>query len=257
MRAYTTIPCVFLIVSVILICTFVSSNSPRTSHHTYVIHLETEHSRDDNVSRLRKNADAELFVAIDGSRFNISKVRPFMDYTRAPGNMRNELRPGELGCLVSHLAIWERFSDSGGLCVEDDVVLSKKNVTFIREQIHKFGNTPVILLGFRSLPKGLTDARTIVDQEPAVDEHWKELRCPNYSTACYAMTSTASRALIGLYQRRAVAGALLPADDFLSAAAGVHHSTTLDGFAKCISMFYPANQLADLLNDGISTTSLV
>src|SRR5262245_23908593 len=64
----------------------------------------------------------ERVAAVDGTNLPAS-LQPY--FCNAAGELISKLRPGEIGCYASHLAIWQRVavSDTPTLVCEDDITL--------------------------------------------------------------------------------------------------------------------------------------
>lgn len=68
----------------------------------------------------------EVFSAIDGRQLTEYEVAVVYDAQRAKTTEWGELTRGEIGCALSHRAVWQKLIDShdtGWLIVEDDAVL--------------------------------------------------------------------------------------------------------------------------------------
>lgn len=69
----------------------------------------------------------DRFLAIDG-RAEWDRLLPKIDVSAFRRNTGREVLPGEIGCYMSHLGVWQELLDSPydvGLVLEDDVVFHK------------------------------------------------------------------------------------------------------------------------------------
>lgn len=90
---------------------------------TFVIHLERATARRAQVDQLLRDAPfpAEVFPAIEGVKVANPPIAPRYS-PRYPFAMGG----GEIGCFLSHRAIWQKLTQSGddaALILEDDVAL--------------------------------------------------------------------------------------------------------------------------------------
>jgi glycosyl transferase family 25 len=94
--------------------------------HVVVINLASEEARWAAVCRQFRASgiQPERFEAICGEGLSVDRVARLYSPALNQRQYHQPLRPGEIGCYASHLAIWERFVQSGERCIavfEDDV----------------------------------------------------------------------------------------------------------------------------------------
>lgn len=81
--------------------------------------------------------DFQLFMAIDG-RSEWDKVSLKVDMPAFEKNVGRTVMPGEIGCYLSHIAVWKIFLDSDydvALILEDDVIFHDDFVTALKQAL--------------------------------------------------------------------------------------------------------------------------
>ena len=193
------------------------------SPQAVVVHLAGRADRRENVETLvcegqRAGFDISVFDAVDGRRFNVRQVDPFLDFSlRRGGGVRNHLRGGEQGCLESFLIVMRGPASSALLYLEDDATVSGSSMGRFRHLVDQYRDMPYVFLGFRSHPR-------FQSPPPEGLEDWVQIRSPNYSNSCVAFTPEARRQ----FKRWVVGVPSVPADDLLSIACGVHLGTRVE-----------------------------
>ena len=111
--------------------------------HVFVISLKNETARRQSISKHLKERgfDFEFFDAVDGRKMDVPS-HPDYDAKRRIRSFGRHIKPGELGCLLSHLGTYKEIVKRNlpyALILEDDVILHKdtKHVleTFIKSSI--------------------------------------------------------------------------------------------------------------------------
>lgn len=102
--------------------------------HVFVISLKDEAARRESISKHLKERgfDFEFFDAVDGRQMDVPS-HPDYNAKRRIRSFGRHIKPGELGCLLSHLGTYKEIVKRDipyALVLEDDVVLHKdtKNV---------------------------------------------------------------------------------------------------------------------------------
>lgn len=189
----------------------------------YIIHLPDRKDRAHNVMKLTQAAQAlglhvVLVPAVDRRSCAAMAVRSFHDWSHKSFK-RDYLRPGEQGCLLSHLSVWKDIHDNPGpaLVVEDDCLLSQENLATFRALAGDRNNEREVYHGFVSKPALMPATRL----EP-ISDSWQVFSTPQYTTSCYLLTDAAGRALWPWAEEVMSRAWALPSDDLLSAACNAH-----------------------------------
>lgn len=97
----------------------------------YLISLKESEQRRNRFNRMAQKAsvNVEWFDAVKGSEVDIEKYR-------SNGYLSEDFKlrmPGSLGCLLSHVHVWEKISDDEkcdvGLIFEDDAIIKRNFLT--------------------------------------------------------------------------------------------------------------------------------
>ena len=92
----------------------------------FIIHLARAEQRREQVEKLRRDLPVPSHVidAVDGNALSEAEIAPvYQPHIHRP-RYPFALRPGEIGCFLSHRRAWQAIVDQGldaGLIVEDDV----------------------------------------------------------------------------------------------------------------------------------------
>lgn len=229
---------VTLLVWVLALLLFQRSQKPirppgRVQARGLIIHLPDRRDRAGNVAALQAAAGAAeieigVLSAVDARDCADLPVPTFLDFSRGV-EQRSHLRGGEQGCLASHFQLFLQLGARQGpvLMLEDDAIVGPDQFRAMLQRLQQEAGSRSVHHGRRSMPGGWPQVESLHDSERAAAERgWFPLRAPNYSTAFFGMTGAALQgllrwlALISRHRRH-----LMPADDLLSAACGVHPST--------------------------------
>ncbi len=126
----------------------------------FVIHLARAEGRRAQARALVEDfpGDAEILDAVDGTRMSPEEIAAFYRPSLHEPGYPFRLRPGELGCCLSHRAAWRRILDEGldaALILEDDVTMDlplfTRAVALAEKHIQREG---YIQFQVRPLPTG-------------------------------------------------------------------------------------------------------
>jgi len=148
----------------------------------------------------------ERFAAIDGACLSPALERLY-DQNRALQVHGKALSPGEIGCALSHAAIYQRMQDEAApvaLILEDDVVLAEEAIHIISKSISSSFPWDIINL--------ISDVDERLDPENKLTpEHWLSsfVENPNRTGAYLIRLTGAQKMLKNVYPIR------MPADNML------------------------------------------
>jgi len=198
----------------------------------YIVHMASQTDRVPNVCKLcalatEAGVPCRVVDAVDGraSAPPQTPVEPFWDYSRRPVQVREHLRPGEVGCLLSHCQAWARIAADaapGGHVFEDDAVMAPHAFEVMCRAAAALADAspPVVIYADRGWPRALSwedlEYEPLLPHAPA-----RRILCTKYCTAAYWVSRGAARRLLRFAQMRA-GGGWLPSDDLMSVAGGVH-----------------------------------
>lgn len=198
----------------------------------YIVHMASQQDREPNVCKLCALAEeagvpCRVLDAVDGRAMAPPEtpVEPFWDYSRRPVKVREHLRPGEVGCLLSHVQAWARIASDpapGGHVLEDDAVLDPQAFEVWERAAAALADEqpPAVVYADRGWPRALAwedlEYEPLLPHAPA-----RRILCTKYCTAAYWISRGAARQLLFFAKTRA-GGGWLPSDDLMSVAAGVH-----------------------------------
>ena len=190
-----------------------------------VLHLSRRVDRQPSVAAICAHAERAslrplVIEAVDGRKLGPREVAPFLDLTPSSAFLsRSIMRPGEVGCFMSHRRAWERLRKRGGYVVEDDAILS---LDCFERFAHAIAATPPcrVVFGRFSYPAGYS-GKSLPPMAPIADGVG-ELTCPCYNTNMYYIDAAAADALLDASSQPHLAA---PCDDFLSIGAGLHPTT--------------------------------
>ncbi len=187
----------------------------------YVINLKRRNDRREHIEHVLHDAPAPIHFTsdwdgpFDGAELDIDNLpEPYSIYEgwKLPFESGQEywdrpLFPGEAGCTLSHLAVWEHVSEQATTCLilEDDVVLAEdfwsRSKSFVAA-METNGGPEMIYLG-RSLVGPEPEPKDGVVTEPGY----------SYGSFGYLLTPPAARA----FAHSDIATHIIPADEFLPA----------------------------------------
>lgn len=139
---------------------------------TYVISLKDEEARRDAIAAHLKERglDFEFFDAIDGRQMNVLEHPGYNAKARRAAN-GVDLKPGELGCLLSHRALYKKAYESNApyiLVLEDDARLNENTKSVLEALTEKDFDFDIIrLLGSPKVARG--KHRKII---PLIKDFW-------------------------------------------------------------------------------------
>lgn len=133
---------------------------------TYIINLEKSEDRKLYMSRQMENLpflDVEFVVAVDGRAMSVDEQNSRFDVSAFQKRYLKKVRPGEIGCTLSHQKCYQKLVESDENCVlilEDDISI---NISDIQDLINELnvllasGQPQIVLLSgwywfFRSKP---------------------------------------------------------------------------------------------------------
>ena len=112
-----------------------------------IISLKRSQDRRDRLKVILKDIDYKIFDAIDGKNetehIKTLKEKHVID---------NTLNPGQIGCLLSHITLWEDFTNNNNnnkelLVLEDDIYVKSIFKDFIKTHVKYSENFDIIFLG--------------------------------------------------------------------------------------------------------------
>ncbi len=125
----------------------------------FVISLKDETARRDAIAvHLKERGfDFQFFDAVDGRQMNVLEHPDYNARRRRAAHGR-DLKPGELGCFLSHRGIYEEILRQNldyALVVEDDARFDENTKTALETLISKHANFDIVrLLGSPKVAKG-------------------------------------------------------------------------------------------------------
>tara|TARA_B100001989_G_scaffold222129_1_gene175378 strand:+ start:1456 stop:2256 length:801 start_codon:yes stop_codon:yes gene_type:complete len=126
---------------------------------TFVISLKDEQQRRDySAAHLRQRGfEFEFFDAIDARKMNVLS-HPDYDHARRRRSHGRDLKPGELGCFLSHRAVYQKIITDNlpfALVVEDDCIFHENAKDVLEAFLAKNLEFDVIrLLGSKKVAEG-------------------------------------------------------------------------------------------------------
>ena len=193
--------------------------------HIYLITLRESTNRQKYFKKELDGLDYEIMWAINGSDLDLRQIVADGIYdpslTKSISASGKELVPGEVGCALSHLKVYEDMLERGFqriLVLEDDLIVESKLLNHLKKSIQELPeNWDVIYLGFHRREKvTLPIAFRIKIAYPILS--WlgfskysaNKLRCTyprpysknlqragaHYGTYAYGLTATAAKKII-------------------------------------------------------------
>lgn len=160
----------------------------------FIINLDSSPERYQSASKQLADLGlmAERFSAVYGKSLSQEQVDACYDRELNKRKFRRPLSPGEIGCYLSHRALWQKMADEQipvAVILEDDIE-AESGLTEALQQISRLGNWDMIKLsddrdgqGEQKLPLG--DTYTLVNFH----------KVPNCTTG-YAITLEGARKLL-------------------------------------------------------------
>jgi len=107
------------------------------NHQSFVISLRSSPERCENVARLIRESPLPCvrWNAVDGRLLTAAQIAQVYRRKLHQPRYPFELKPGEIGCFLSHQTVWQRMLDDsidGALILEDDVEPSADFVDALR-----------------------------------------------------------------------------------------------------------------------------
>ena len=163
---------------------------------TYIINLERNADRRRYVEGIlskHKMLDITYINAFDGAKYSEAKLHKIFDYDRYERSTLKKIRPGEIGCTMSHQYCYRALCESNAksaIIFEDDIVINDDNVTDLVVGIEKFLDTDEPRLLLLSGWYWFTTKRTF-------DKHHEIAKVyDGYLTHAYALNKAAAKILI-------------------------------------------------------------
>ena len=121
---------------------------------TYVINLENAFARKQYMQKQLEELpflSPEFVIAVDGRKMTKEGQNQKFNIEKFKKNYSREVRPGEIGCTLSHQKCYQKLMDSGeeyALILEDDIVLNDYYQDGILDRVYPLlcTNRPKIVL---------------------------------------------------------------------------------------------------------------
>jgi len=110
-----------------------------------IISLEKSQDRRDRLKDILKDIDYKIFNAVDGK-----KETEYIQKLKEKHVIENTLNPGQTGCLLSHITLWENFIQKDKehvLVLEDDIYINSIFKDFIKTHVKFPDDFDIIFLG--------------------------------------------------------------------------------------------------------------
>ena len=119
----------------------------------FIIHLDTAHSRRDNVKQLISKCpvSARIHPAVDGSFITEHEIDQVYRPNLLEPTYPFTLNAGEIGCFLSYRSVWKRMLNEkldAALIIEDDIQIN----TDIFNSAFTLGNNYIVELGYIKFP---------------------------------------------------------------------------------------------------------
>lgn len=218
----------------------------------YVIHLEPADNADEVLDRLNEldvpeGTPFEIIEAFDGRMGNLPEgYRTYHGWNlRDSGNewWDRDVLPGEAGCMVSHILVWQRMLEDG---VENALILEQD----FRARISlKDLNFAVVKHGYDIATLGRWPF--YFNDEEQINDQWNK-PLPYYNAHAYILSQRGASKLLAT----GIKENLIPADEFLSACQSEHNRDDIrELFPPILNGFATRNEyISQLSNRTTSTT---
>lgn len=121
---------------------------------TYIINLASSTDRKTRMDGLMKNScfpEHEFIEAVDGRKMDEQELDRKFDRKRFRKLYTRDVRPGEIGCTLSHQKCYRKIVEENEKCaliLEDDIVIAKAPDKGLMEMIERYmdSETPRIML---------------------------------------------------------------------------------------------------------------
>ncbi|MDX3774630.1 glycosyltransferase family 25 protein [Chromatiaceae bacterium AAb-1] len=160
----------------------------------FIINLDSSPERYQSASKQLAELDlsAERFSGVYGKNLSAEQVDACYDRTLNKSKFRRPLSPGEIGCYLSHRALWQKMVDDNipvAVILEDDIEISAGFVQAL-QQLSRLSNWDMIKISDDRNGQGeqrlkLDDTYTLVNFR----------KVPNCTTA-YAITLQGAKKLL-------------------------------------------------------------
>jgi len=95
----------------------------KNSSNIFVISLVNATERKEHINKMMENINFNYFTAVDGKNLNNTQIKLKEKFI----NPVNTLKPGEIGCSLSHISLWYYLNDNFNnqkyyIILEDDIV---------------------------------------------------------------------------------------------------------------------------------------
>jgi glycosyl transferase family 25 len=110
-----------------------------------IISLERSQDRRDRLKDILKDIDYKIFNAVDGKN-----ETEYIQKLKEKHVIENTINPGQTGCLLSHITLWENFIQKDKehvLVLEDDIYINSIFKDFIKTHVKLPDNFDIIFLG--------------------------------------------------------------------------------------------------------------
>lgn len=187
--------------------------------HIFIVSLKQDVEKREAISRVLKgfNLDFTFIDAVYGKNLPDNKLEGYRAKSAGLASTRGyPLTPGEIGCTLSHLHIYQEIVDNQlpwACILEDDVILDRRFKIFIDNfNAENLSSQNLYILGGQN---GLQESRiikSIKDTEVIGYETFhKTIKSEDviYRTCCYLMSQSMAKELITLSHKR-----FLLADDW-------------------------------------------
>ena len=119
----------------------------------FIIHVETAHSRRENVKQLTSNCpiQARIHPAVDGSSLAVHEIDRVYKRNLHKPTYPFALNAGEIGCFLSYRSVWKRMLDEkldAALIIEDDIQINTDIFNSAFSLVKKY----IIKLGYIKFP---------------------------------------------------------------------------------------------------------
>ena len=148
-----------IVVLIILIYLLIKNKTENFSicpiDQTYIINLDKDKQRMDTISKElnRENINFKRFSAINGNDLDIKSEKCKKYFT---DDITKELKPGQMGCSLSHITIWEEIASNNNnnmyMIMEDDANVPRNFNKDIMKYVNEMPkNWDMLLLGANRL----------------------------------------------------------------------------------------------------------
>lgn len=163
----------------------------------------------------------EFFEAVDGRAFNVLE-QPVYDAPRRRRYFGRDLKPGEIGCFLSHKGIYEKMVRENipiAFIVEDDVILQPDTPAILRDLLGC--QTDFDFVRFLGTPKHLKARQKVLEELPTQPYTLNRLYGMPGGAYAYVMTLKGARKLLTAMDRTAFPVDTLMGREWVHGARGL------------------------------------